>query len=509
MAELGAKKSSHLRLTLSQAFNSLGTTIGPWLGSHVLLTGGVFAAGAVVTVATRGQSMRSIDFAFLALGGFFALVAAFIFSARKQINAAAPATDPSGSNFLTAFRSPWAVFGAAAIFIYVGSEVAIGSLMTNFLASESILNRPLEEAGKLVAFYWGGAMVGRFVGTALLRFIPAGWLLALCTVAAGLLCFVVTQTGGTTAAYAALSIGLFNSVMFPTIFTLTLERSSAPTSATSGLLVFGIIGGAVAAAAGRAYRRRLGRRAEPGLHRAPAGLCRPDRLRDRCGPDKGARRGHSDGERRALNSPPPAGEGLRLAERSDASSRKGEGLALAVRAAPHPFAQSGRLTAHGAQPSPAGRGSLPPVAPSAAAEAAARDDRRPALHPARRLTRDIGPIVAPVRHLTTGPIVAAQIAPAVAVLIVPVAVPIQTAAAAIPAAVQHLADHEPGQQRREERRRRGCSVGTGPGPTGPRIPTGSHSGARSHRPGSRALASAASHSVSVMSLAALHSSSDV
>ncbi|WP_426051342.1 sugar MFS transporter [Brevundimonas sp. SL161] len=245
VAELGAKKSSHLRLTLSQAFNSLGTTIGPWLGSHVLLTGGVFAAGAVVTVATRGESMRAIDLAFLALGGFFALVAAFIFSARKQINAAAPVTDAAGSNLLTAFRSPWALFGAVAIFIYVGSEVAIGSLMTNFLASESILNRPLEEAGKLVALYWGGAMVGRFVGTLLLRFIPAGWLLAMCTVAAGILCFVVIQTGGTTAAYAALSIGLFNSIMFPTIFTLTLERSSAPTSATSGLLVFGIIGGAV------------------------------------------------------------------------------------------------------------------------------------------------------------------------------------------------------------------------------------------------------------------------
>jgi len=244
VAELGTKKSSHFRLVFSQAFNSLGTTLGPWLGSHVLLTGGVFAAGAVVTVATRNESMRAIDLAFLAMGGFFALVAGFIFSARKQINAAAPATEP-GSNFLTAFRSPWAVFGALAIFIYVGSEVTIGSLLTNFLASESVLNRPLEEAGKLVALYWGGAMVGRFIGTVLLRFIPAGWLLALCTVAAGSLCLLVTQSGGTTAAYAALSIGLFNSIMFPTIFTLTLERSSAPTSATSGLLVFGIIGGAV------------------------------------------------------------------------------------------------------------------------------------------------------------------------------------------------------------------------------------------------------------------------
>ncbi|WP_332678272.1 sugar MFS transporter [Brevundimonas sp.] len=244
VAELGARKSSHFRLNFSQAFNSLGTTIGPWLGSHVLLTGGVFAAGAVVTVATRNESLRSIDAGFLAMGGFFALLAAFIFTARKKINAAAPVA-VAGASPLAAFRSPWALFGALAIFIYVGSEVAIGSMLTNFLNSPDILDIPLEEAGKMVAFYWGGAMIGRFVGSALLTRVPAGLLLAVCTVCAGLLCAVVTQTGGTTAAYAALSIGLFNSIMFPTIFTLTLERSSAPAAATSGLLVFGIIGGAV------------------------------------------------------------------------------------------------------------------------------------------------------------------------------------------------------------------------------------------------------------------------
>tara|TARA_R110002051_G_C8688831_1_gene492731 strand:- start:181 stop:1470 length:1290 start_codon:yes stop_codon:yes gene_type:complete len=246
VAELGSRKRSHFRLNFSQAFNSLGTTIGPWLGSHVLLTGGVFAAGAVVTVTTRGQSLRSIDLAFLGMGAFFAVIALFIFSARKKINAAAPvATVGSSTSPLAAFASPWAIFGAMAIFIYVGSEVAIGSMLTNFLNSGNILDIPLDEAGKMVAFYWGGAMVGRFLGSALLTRIPAGVLLTVCTVCAGLLCAVVTQTGGTTAAYAALSIGLFNSIMFPTIFTLTLERSSAPASATSGLLVFGIIGGAI------------------------------------------------------------------------------------------------------------------------------------------------------------------------------------------------------------------------------------------------------------------------
>ena len=245
VAELGTKKSSHFRLVFSQAFNSLGASVAPWLGSHLLLTGGVFAAGAVVTVATRSESLRSIDLAFLAMGGFFAVVAAFIFSTRKQINAAAPKHVGEGGSMVDAFRSRWAVFGALALFVYVGSEVAIGTMMTNFLNSESILNIPLEQAGKLVPLYWLGAMVGRFAGSWILTKVRAGLLLTICTVVAAVLCLVVTQTGGMTAAVAALSIGLFNSIMFPTIFTLTLERSSAPASATSGLLVFGIIGGAI------------------------------------------------------------------------------------------------------------------------------------------------------------------------------------------------------------------------------------------------------------------------
>ena len=245
VAELGSRKGASSRLNLSQAFNSLGTTIGPWLGSHVLLTGGVFAAGAVVTAATRSQSLRSIDMAFLSMGAFFALIAVFIFTARKAINAAAPKTTGAAVSPFKALSSPWAIFGALAIFVYVGSEVAIGGMLTNFLESPEVLNAPIETAGKMVALYWGGAMVGRFLGSFLMRWVAPAKLLVGCTVAAGLLCLIVSQVGGPTAAYAALSIGLFNSIMFPTIFTLTLERSTAPTSATSGLLVFGIIGGAL------------------------------------------------------------------------------------------------------------------------------------------------------------------------------------------------------------------------------------------------------------------------
>jgi FHS family L-fucose permease-like MFS transporter len=248
VAALGPQKSSHARLNFSQFFNSLGTTLGPLLAAPILLTGGVFAADAVITdPAAREESLRSIDFAFLAVGLFFSVLAVFIFTARKTINAAAPVpTAEDRMSPLVALKSPWAVFGALAIFFYVGAEVTIGDLLTNFLHSPEILDIPLVAAGTMVSWYWGGAMMGRLVGGLLmLTKIKASVILTVNTVIAAALCLVVTQTSGTTAAYAAIAIGFFNSIMFPTIFTLTLERSSAPVPATSGLLVFGIIGGAV------------------------------------------------------------------------------------------------------------------------------------------------------------------------------------------------------------------------------------------------------------------------
>jgi FHS family L-fucose permease-like MFS transporter len=147
----------------------------------------------------------------------------------------------------TALKSNWAIFGACAIFLYVGAEVSIGSAMTNFLHEPDMLNIPMEEAGKMVSYYWGGAMVGRLIGSILLFLVKqrAPWLLAAFALGAALLCLVVSQSHGTTAAYLALSIGLFNSIMFPVIFTSTLERSTAAPAATSGLLCLAIVGGAI------------------------------------------------------------------------------------------------------------------------------------------------------------------------------------------------------------------------------------------------------------------------
>src|ERR1700753_240712 len=169
-AALGTPERSHFRLTLSQAFNSLGTVLGPYLGSRLMLRGGVFASGgtAAITTADREASLRSIDTSFLYLAGMIVLLAVFIWRFSKRLKASAPPAAPKHDSVLGALQSPWAIFGAIGIFLYVGAEVSIGSMMINFLHQSDVLNVPLDAAGTLLAFYWFGAMVGRFAGSALL-----------------------------------------------------------------------------------------------------------------------------------------------------------------------------------------------------------------------------------------------------------------------------------------------------------------------------------------------------
>jgi MFS transporter, FHS family, L-fucose permease len=248
-AALGRPERSHFRLTFSQTFNSLGTWLAPQLVSGIILAGGIFAVthGAAVTDELRAESFRRIDLVFFAIAGALVLLALFIFVFRRLLDVTKPVDEGQRPSIATAFKSRWALFGGAAIFLYVGAEVSIGSAMTNFLHEPDMLNIPLEEAGKMVSFYWGGAMVGRLIGSGLLFLVKqrAPWLLAVFALGAATLCLVVSQSHGTTASYLALSIGLFNSIMFPVIFTSTLERSTAAPAATSGLLCLAIVGGAI------------------------------------------------------------------------------------------------------------------------------------------------------------------------------------------------------------------------------------------------------------------------
>jgi FHS family L-fucose permease-like MFS transporter len=248
-AALGRPERSHFRLTFSQTFNSLGTYLGPLLVSPIILAGGIFAVthGAAVTPELRAESFQRIDTVFFAIAGALVLLALFIFAFRKLLDVTKPVDEGQRPSIVTAFRSRWALFGGAAIFLYVGAEVSIGSAMTNFLHEPDMLNVPMDQAGKMVSYYWGGAMVGRLIGSGLLFLVKqrAPWLLAGFATVATLLCLVVSQTHGGTAAYLALGIGLFNSIMFPVIFTSTLERSTAAPAATSGLLCLAIVGGAI------------------------------------------------------------------------------------------------------------------------------------------------------------------------------------------------------------------------------------------------------------------------
>ena len=244
-ALLGRPEGSHFRLTLSQTFNSLGTVLAPVLGSYVMLRGGVFsgATGA----AARGATLHNVDTQFLSIAAIIVLLTLFIFSQRRSLHVTGEEEEKTASP-LAAFSSRWALLGGIAIFLYVGAEVAISSIMINFLHQPDVMAKSFEEAGRLLGiFYWGGAMVGRGLGSLVLTRVPAHRVLAFAAAIALALCLIVTQAGtlGAVAGVAALAVGFFNSIMFPTIFTLTLERSHAPASSTSGLLCMAIVGGAI------------------------------------------------------------------------------------------------------------------------------------------------------------------------------------------------------------------------------------------------------------------------
>ena len=248
-AELGPPHRSHFRLNFAQAFNSVGVVIGVHFGSLIMLRDPALRSvrAAEMEPAHRSELLHAVDRAFLmmsaslvALFVFFAILRPFLIRVAPTDRTTAPAA------MFEVLRSPWAVFGAAAIGLYVGAEVSIGSIMINFLNQRSVLALPLDNAGAYLAnFYWGGALCGRLVGTALLTRVRATGLLAGCGAVAGLLCLTVLMAQGPIAGYAALAIGFFNSIMFPTIFTITLERSGVSQSSTSGLLCLAIFGGAL------------------------------------------------------------------------------------------------------------------------------------------------------------------------------------------------------------------------------------------------------------------------
>ncbi|HLO19942.1 MAG TPA: glucose/galactose MFS transporter [Sphingomicrobium sp.] len=247
-AELGPPQRSHLRLNFAQAFNSLGVVVGVHFGSAIMLGDPALrsVSNASLSLARRGELLNAVDRAFMIMAALLAGLLLLFALFRGFLVRVAPERTTAPTGMFEALRSPWAVFGATAIGLYVGAEVSVGSIMINFLNQRSVLSLPFDDAGAYLAnFYWGGALCGRLVGTALLTHIRATRLLAFCGITAALLCLTVLTTMGPVAGYAALAIGFFNSIMFPTIFTITLDRSGVSRNSTSGLLCLAIFGGAL------------------------------------------------------------------------------------------------------------------------------------------------------------------------------------------------------------------------------------------------------------------------
>ena len=238
VAALGPEKTASSRLNLAQALNALGTTVGPYVG-------GILFFGTAGTLAASAASAESVKVPYLMLAAALLIIAiVFAFIKLPEIEGHKEENNPvNETRSLT--QAPHLTMGVFAIFCYVGGEVAIGSFLVNFFGEAHIAGLEEHAAAALISYYWGGAMVGRFIGSAALQKIAPSKALAFnaCMVIALLLVSIFTQ--GNVALYAVLAIGLFNSIMFPTIFSVAIERLGSLTSKGSGWLCLAIVGGAL------------------------------------------------------------------------------------------------------------------------------------------------------------------------------------------------------------------------------------------------------------------------
>jgi len=253
VAVLGKPETASSRLNLTQAFNSLGTTIFPWIGAHLILR----TTAAAMSASQEADAVIRLYVYFFAT----ALTLLAIGIGLSKLPRVASAEHHIGERIEdSVWKHPNLVFGAIGIFVYVGGEVAIGSSIANYLALDNIgeflspatipdaaarYRAALGEAAKYISVYWMGAMFGRFIGSGLLQKIRPAKLLALAAIMAGLLVITSVLTNGPIAMWAILSVGFFNSIMFPCIFTMGIEELGPLTGDGSGILNMAIVGGAV------------------------------------------------------------------------------------------------------------------------------------------------------------------------------------------------------------------------------------------------------------------------
>lgn len=247
---LGKPETASSRLDLTQAFNSLGTTIAPKIGGLLILSAAPMAVEQIRQLAPqalhayRVQEAASVKMPYMVISVALVLLAIVIGAVKlPKIETATDGTGEKSNDSIWKHRN--LLLGAVGIFSYVGAEVSIGSFLVNYFGLPEIAGLSAKSAAGFVSFYWAGSMVGRFLGAPLLQRIKAGYLLALCALCAVALISLSMILGGHTAMWTILAVGLFNSIMFPTIFSLGVAELGPLTGSASGVLNMAIVGGAL------------------------------------------------------------------------------------------------------------------------------------------------------------------------------------------------------------------------------------------------------------------------
>jgi len=260
---LGKAETASSRLNLTQAFNSLGTFLAPFFGGLLILSAVPKAMEEIRALAPdalqayRLHEAATVKTPYVGLGIALVVLAAAIGSFKlPKIPQAQHKVGEKVDDSI--WRHPNLILGAIGIFVYVGAEVAIGSFLVNYFSQPEIGGLTEKVASSFVAFYWGGAMVGRFIGSGLLQKMKTGHLLGICAVCATALVTISMLSTGHFAMYSIILVGFFNSIMFPSIFTLGVAELGPLTGDGSGIMIMAIVGGALIPLAQGAIADKIG-----------------------------------------------------------------------------------------------------------------------------------------------------------------------------------------------------------------------------------------------------------
>jgi len=250
VAVVGPPQTASSRLNLVQAFNSLGTTLAPIFGGYLILgrstSGTVVGDSHTLTIAERLADAQSVQLPYLIVAGVLVFLAIVIgrFPLPAMEGTTSRTTKLERKNH-SLWRHRNLVFGIPAIFTYLIAEIGVSNLFINFVSQPNIGNLAHEQASHYLFLLWGGMMLGRFAGSVVMRSVPPERVLAFASIGACVVMLVATFQTGHIAMWALISVGLFHSIMFPTIFTLGIRDLGPLTEEGSGLLIMAIAGGAL------------------------------------------------------------------------------------------------------------------------------------------------------------------------------------------------------------------------------------------------------------------------